>query len=948
MRRSLRAAQFLAASLSLAQAALAAPATTGGWTSRLVTDAPVEEPAAKLNPTGRTYEIDVPLKVDGIRLGDVGIRLTSDDKLFVDAKLLRTYLDKIYRPDVLTTALAEEEEQPVQTASASVVSKKAPGAVGSAVQSISFSQEKEADALRGEAPSYLSLAQLKERGIAMHYDPLNLELEVLPTVDQRPTSTISFSQKGEETAAFEQPAAVSAYLNMHVSMSYVSQNAHGGTGMESPSIDFDGAVRVGAYVLEGEASVYDQGTTWFGAASLQNYVFYRRGTRLVYDLPDEAIRFRAGDISPAYTGFQTAPDLIGISAETAYSQLQPQTSIRPTGAHSFRIERPSNVEILVDNVMVKHIKLNPGNYNLTDLPLNPGANNVKLIIEDESGERKTLEFNGFSGQELLAPGIGEWSFNAGFKSYDRGVAGSASSEAIPVAMNTTLVSKTSPESFYAQRQYFFDQPAATGFYRIGILDCLTVEANGEADTHVAMSGAGFSLQTIEGFVTAKLAVSDAYNGKPRYAGQLGYNCDKLSLFGYNSSFRIVGEYQTHDFQTVGTYLSPADFMGYLAVTYSQHLPWDLTGGVSVSYYFADRTGGADESDRWQADASLSSQLSDTMSLSMSLSYGHDGAAEGPASHAPGRSGFDAFLRLAWIPDTRENIAASYDSRTRTAQTSFTETSEKANIGSWTATAIAETQANGESDVSASASYFSNRAEFYVNHAAGFEGPGYGGLDRPASTQELTSAAVATSLVYADGAWGIGRRVTSGFALVTPHESLKGSPVVVGDADQPIAKTDWLGAAVIPSANPYRSARISYDAPDAPAGYDLGSAVFDMKAPYKAGYNLKAGSAYTVTAMGTLLDPEGQPLPLIAGEAREADKENGRKVGLFTNRSGRFGAQGLAPGTWIIEMPAETGPLRYTMTIPEGVAGVHNAGTLKPSGAQTKPPVIEAETDNATN
>ena len=165
----------------------------------------------------------------------------------------------------------------------------------------------------------------------------------------------------------------------------------------------------------------------------------------------------------------------------------------------------------------------------------------------------------------------------------------------------------------------------------------------------------------------------------------------------------------------------------------------------------------------------------------------------------------------------------------------------------------------------------------------------------------------------------------------------------------MAETDWLGPAVVPSASPYRQSRLTYDAPGAPAGYDLGSAAFDMKAPYKAGYNLKAGSAYTVTATGTLLDAEGQPLPLLAGEAREANKENGRKVELFTNRTGSFGAQGLAPGKWIIEMPTEPGPTRYVFEIPDGVTGLHSAGTLKPSGApQQKPPIIEAEADNATN
>jgi outer membrane usher protein len=335
---------------------------------------------------------------------------------------------------------------------------------------------------------------------------------------------------------------------------------------------------------------------------------------------------------------------------------------------------------------------------------------------------------------------------------------------------------------------------------------------------------------------------------------------------------------------------------------------------------------------------------------MSLSYGRDQTPNANACCVYDQNGFQALLRLAWTPDAHANASAGYDSRNQTIQTTVTQNSEKTSVGSWTATAMAETQANGRSDVSASGSYFTNRAEFYFNHSADFAGSGYGGLGRPASTQELTAVAVGTSLVYADGAWGIGRRITSGFALVTPHESLQGSPVVVGGGDSTVAETDWLGPAVVPTSSPYRQARMTYDAPGAPAGYDLGSAAFDMKAPYKAGYNLKAGSAYTVTAMGTLLDAEGQPLPLLAGEAREADKENGRKVELFTNRAGRFGAQGLAPGKWIIEMPAEAGPARYAIEIPAGVTGLHDAGTLKPSSAgQQKPPVIEAEADdNATN
>ena len=574
---------------------------------------------------------------------------------------------------------------------------------------------------------------------------------------------------------------------------------------------------------------------------------------------------------------------------------------------------------------------------------------MKLVIEDDTGQRQTLEFTGFSGQELLAPGISEWSVNAGVKSYDMGVVEQGLSPAISSPINTTLVNKNLANSFYAQRQYFFDQPAVTGFYRTGILDWLTTTSNFQSDTQVVMAGADIAAQTTEGFFTAKLAASGVYGGGTGFALQLGYDYDKFNWFGYNSSFRIIGEYRTHDFETMGTYTTPLNYSAYAAASYSQHLPWSLTGGLSFSYYFVDHTVGADPGNRWQADATISMPLSDTVSGSVSLGYGEDQTGGTSACCGNSQNGFQTFLRLTWTPDSHATASESYDSRSQTAQTTVTQSSENTAVGAWSASATAEAQPDGQSSVSASGSYSANRAEFFFSHGAGFDGLGYGGLVRPSSTQELTSVGIGTSFVYADGAWGVGRRVTSGFALITPHESLQGSPVVVGTADAPTAETDWLGPAVVSSGTPYRQSRLTYDAPGAPAGYDLGSAAFDMKAPYKAGYNLRAGSAYTVIATGTLLDAEGQPLPLLAGEVREANKENGRKVELFTNRTGSFGAQGLAPGKWIIEMPTEPVPTRYVLEIPDGVTGLHSAGRLKPTGAtQQKPPIIQAEADNATN
>jgi outer membrane usher protein len=54
--------------------------------------------------------------------------------------------------------------------------------------------------------------------------------------------------------------------------------------------------------------------------------------------------------------------------------------------------------------------------------------------------------------------------------------------------------------------------------------------------------------------------------------------------------------------------------------------------------------------------------------------------------------------------------------------------------------------------------------------------------------------------------------------------------------------------------------------------------------------------------------------------------------IFTNAAGRFGADGLAPGRWIIEMATDGAPTRFVLDIPANVEGLFKAGTLHPVGA----------------
>ncbi len=471
-----------------------------------------------------------------------------------------------------------------------------------------------------------------------------------------------------------------------------------------------------------------------------------------------------------------------------------------------------------------------------------------------------------------------------------------------------------------------------------------------------MAGGGFAMATSLGIFTGEASASETFSGGPGCAIHLGYGYDQFDWFGFRSGFNVFGEYRSSDYATVSTYLGQAFYNVAGGASYTQLLPNDVTAGLSGSYYHLDKAGVLDPrdvGDSWQVDFSLARELWTSVNGSLSVGYGRDQAVEYGTNSYANQNGFQVLARLVWASDGHTTVIASYDSRTQIGEVMGVVTSENQGLGAWTATAEAQTSANNQDGLGASVTYAGNHGDISVTQSAGLTGFGFSGVSGLSSTEERTTVAAASSLVFADGAWGVGRTVTNGFAVVTPHPTLEGSSVVLGPSDAPVARTDWLGSGVVPSLAAYRTARVAYDAPEAPTGYDLGSATYDINAPYKAGYALQVGSAYTTTTIGTLLDAEGKPVELLAGVVREAGKENGHKVEIFTNRAGRFGAQGLAPGRWIIEMSTEGEPTRYVIDIPEGMKGLHRAGTLKPDGSagQKKPPVVEAKMeteDNGTN
>ena len=262
-----------------------------------------------------------------------------------------------------------------------------------------------------------------------------------------------------------------------------------------------------------------------------------------------------------------------------------------------------------------------------------------------------------------------------------------------------------------------------------------------------------------------------------------------------------------------------------------------------------------------------------------------------------------------MPSTRDNRARlSY------------QTLNGQGVGSYNLTADVERSDFG-SGASVNANYFTNRAELGFSHFGTFD------RDFGNSRQQRTSIRAATSIAFADGAVSIGRPIYDSFAIVKPHPALKGTNIVLDPGvNGSTAATGTLRAATHPSLSAYAERTVAIDAPNAPPGIDLGQGSFRVFPSYRSGYKITIGSAYTITALGNLLDANGQPVALVTGTAVELAHPERAPLTVFTNRDGRFGLPGLAPGKWRITMLDDNASV-FEFEIGKTAPGVVQLGKL---------------------
>lgn len=798
----------------------------------------VAAPAAqqRLNPSGRDIELTVPLMDGDAYLGDIAITVRADDEIAVPAERLLVLLAATLSPEALTRA------RPFLS-----------------------------------GPASIGLDGLAAAGIAIRYDPLKIELALDIPLGMKQVQTLQVSPfAAERFGAYQQPAALSAFLTVRGAISYVERGADPGLG--SPVVLLDGATRFHGIVLETQA-IYQPGPA--GPA------FQRQGSRFVYDDQKNLIRWTAGDLRTVVRSFQSAPDIAGISLLRSYSALRPQTITRPSGRQSFRLERASTIEIWVNDQLVRRTRLNPGVYDLRDFPNTQGIDEARIVIRDDAGQTETLNFTLFTDQYQLAEGLSEFGLYAGVKA--------------PLGPTGPIYSS---------------EPVVSGFYRRGVTDNLTLGVNFQADRGSRMAGVESTLSTRFGAFGAELAASDIDGRGMGYSALLTFHSLFQRSKATSDAFDLSVEMWSRDFGPAGTFFSENPFGYRLGGSYSHAFNESLYAGVDL--HFSKGRDASPDAARYQA--TLGWRPRPRMSFNANLIYQEAARIDRP----------DLIFQATFTLQLGGNsgVTAAHDSGLQTERVGY-HMQHGQGAGSFDISGALERSPRNVG-LSGSANYIASAGELGLDHLTNFGG----GSDSPADSR--TSLRFATSIAFADGAVSIGRPISDSFAIVSRRENVKNARVQVDpDTFGYVAGTTPLGTATAPNLISYNERTITVDAPDIDAEVDLGPGAYRLLPPYRSGYRLWVGTEYPVTVTGRFLDEDGAPLALVSGAATEVAAPDREPLPIFTNRDGRFGLSGVKPGRWRIEFRTEPVTV-YFVEIPIDATGLARVGDIIPSSVDARP------------
>ncbi|GEA50710.1 hypothetical protein VIN01S_15140 [Vibrio inusitatus NBRC 102082] len=610
------------------------------------------------------------------------------------------------------------------------------------------------------------------------------------------------------------------------------------------------AINIGGPLgLNLEAAAYVEGIQ--SNEELDSPSVYRGDILMFIDRPDYPMRFSVGDLSSSVTGHMPSLNLGGIAIERLWSRLQPDRNIQNGGAQSIYLRESANVYIYINNIYFTDLRLRPGRYDIEDLPLDQGSNDIRIEIEYQSGQREVINYSQFFNARLLREGISDFSLYAGvFSSIEDNVYD------------------------YDETQY-----AVQGFYEYGITDDVTVGVNSTWHPDGQIFGSILNLGSNFGNIGS------------RFSGLTYSDVDEIGMIvSVDYEQAIFGNL---DFSSPNFRLSAETFSDYRST------PWNLdetlSNGIRVigdySYFITPTINytvrgnwfkdvDLDEDNYYAAVEATWSPWRFTFTSGIDYSFNNGSSSNDIRYYFVGR----------WDWFSSENYysaAVEYQSRPNSVRTSFSKLSEYTpnSFGYELRSDITPEFQEYSGKIDYVANRFTTEVEYQTNY-----------IDFSENRSQRISGRLSTAVSVFDSNIAWGRSYGGPAAIVDVHNSLEAPVLINGfDEDRPESIATRSLSGLVPIYGAHGTSNISISVPDAPIGYDYGPDRHSIVAGSYTGHLLTVGSNASKTVLGKLIDKNGEPIVLRNGVLL---METGEKS-FFTNRGGRFALDGMTSGNFEI-------------------------------------------------
>ncbi|MEE4209939.1 MAG: fimbria/pilus outer membrane usher protein [Parvularcula sp.] len=723
------------------------------------------------------------------------------------------------------------------------------------------------EALSGQ--SFVAPEALSNIGIELRFDRSLLSLMVDRIAGEfRPTQTLGRSRREGPSVSLPllEPEPFSSYLNLNANVDYENESE-----FENPELFLTGATRIGDVVLEYDGAFSGQ----FGE---DDYRFFRRGVRAVYDQAEEQRRFAAGDLRSTTLPILRTPFLGGVSIEKGRRIFDPFQPVARLGGREIFLDNQSTVEVLLNGETYQTFQLEAGRYNLADLPVQVGANDIQLVVNDSAGRRQIIDFNFFFEPLDLLPGEEEYSLAVG-----------------AIAQNLTF----EPE--------YSDDIGVSAFYRRAFSNNFIFGGGTQLsqDLQVGAMTASIVPQVVPGVFNLEGAVSTGPAGTG-IAFRGNYRFRSGNTFTDSRQFSINVDYESEGYQTLSDLVPVAFDLLSISANYTQGLG-DRTFLNAGAIY---TTIGGRSRDNSTFFVDVIHRLNDRLRLTGGIEYGTSPFFED-------NFGVRVGVAFALGALTRANL--DYRSRADLLRATLSRGAED-QVGGF-GYDLGFTSAQGQVSSDANLTYVGNRFEGRVLAQTIGEG-----LDSVFDSQAVRLQ-LGTSLAYTGGKFGIGRPINDSFALLQPDPAIGDTEVITGrnlSGNRFDARSGTFGAAVQGDLISYAEQSLQFDVDDTEVGIDIGDGVVQVNPPYRSGYSITVGSAYFISATGFLKRGD-EPAGLSTGIVRSPADPDFEPQQFFSNSAGRFAIIGLKPGgRYEIVLTSREA---FEITVPQDTTNLYRLGDI---------------------